>query len=329
MKLNKTEIILFIIFLILMFLCFILNQKDVGYVFVFLIIFIITPKGSLKSATPIKLEFYPIEPDIFDLITEAPEWIKADLNIHEIKISQISLYLQLTLRDSLTLTNPFNENKKVSVSNLEKFKKYTKLGYYGFTTIDNSLESKYRTLLLFFELLQKCKFISNPSNATLDKIIPDLKIDTLPFSLSEEDDEEINIHQNDTIQEYLDTTTYKTDIQNKYFSITIKYPEFNESESWSFWEIQRADFSNSGCEEIFVLCHYHSAGTLNFYYPMLVRHIAGRYDTIDIKYSSSFIEKIVNFIMFDLFRYRLRMSIKIEKFKTHIKQKYLYGFLKK
>ena len=89
-----------------------MNQKDVGYVFVFLIIFIITPKGSLKSATPIKLEFYPIEPDIFDLITEAPEWIKADLNIHEIKISQISLYLQLTLRDSLTLTNPFNENKK-------------------------------------------------------------------------------------------------------------------------------------------------------------------------------------------------------------------------
>ncbi len=62
---------------------------------------------------------------------------------------------------------------------------------------------------------------------------------------------------------------------------------------------------------------------------MLVRHIAGRYDTIDIKYSSSFIEKIVNFIMFDLFRYRLRMSIKIEKFKTHIKQKYLDGFSKK
>jgi len=328
MKLNKTEIILLIIFLILMVLCFMLNLEDIGCVFVFLIIFVMVPKGSLKSANPLKLEFYPIEPDIFNLITEAPEWIKTDLNIHEINISQIPLYLQLTLRDSLTLTAPFNENKKVSVSNLEKFKKYTKLGYYGLTTIDNSLESKYRTLLLFFELLQKCKSISNPSNDTLDKIIPTFKIDILPFSLSVDDDE-ISIHQNDTIQEYLDTTTYETDIQNKYFSITRKYPEFNESEFWSFWEIQRADFSNSGCEEIFVLCYYHSAGTLNFYYPMLIRHIAGRYDTIDIKYSSSLIEKIVTFITYYLLRYRLHLSAKIEKLKIHIKQVFNSKVLKK
>ena len=320
MKLNKTEIILLIIFLILMVLCFMLNLEDIGCVFVFLIIFVMVPKGSLKSANPLNLEFYPIEPDIFDLITETPEWIKTDLNIHEIKISQIPLYLQLTLRDSLTLTAPFNENKKVSVSNLEKFKKYTKLGYYGFTTIDNSLESKYGTLLLFFELLQKCKFISNHFNDTLDKIIPTLKANELPNLLNDQDDEEIITHKDDTIQEYLNTTIYETDIQNKYFSITRKYPEFNESESWSFWEIQRADFSNSGCEEIFVLCHYHSAGTLNFYYPMLIRHIAGIYDTIDIKYSSSLIEKIVTFITYYLLRYRLHLSAKIEKLKIHIKQ---------
>lgn len=329
MKLNKTEIILLVIFLILMILCFIFNLEDIGCIFVFFIIFIMVPKGPLKSMTLFKFEFYLVEPDIFNLITEAPEWIETDLNIHEIKISQIPLYLQLTLRDSLILTAPFNENRKISVSNLEKYKKYTKLGYYGFTTIDNSIESKYGTLLLFFELLQKCKFVSYPSNDTLDKIIPTLKANKLPNLLNNQDDEEIIIHKDDTIQEYLNTTIYETDLQNKYFSIKRKYPEFNEVESWSFWEIQRADFSNSDCEEIFVLCHYHSAGTLNFYYPMLIRHIAGKYDTVDIKYSSSLIEKIVNFIMFDLFRYRLQISIKIEEFKIYIKQKYIDKFSKK
>ena len=320
MKLNKTETILAIICLVLMFICFLLCQTELAGVFVFLLIVIIIPKGSLKTLSLFKLEFYPVEPHIFQLITESSEWIKSNLNINEINISQIPLYLQLNLEHSLTLTSPFNKNNKVIISNLKDFKEYTKYGYYGFTTIDNSLASKYQTLLMFFELLQRCKLITRKSSDNLEEIILSLKATELPCLLDVLNDEEVSMHRDDTIKEYLSTTIYETKLQNKYYAIIKKYPQFNEAESWSFWEIQRADFSNSDCEEIFVLCHYHSAGTLNFYYPLLIRHVSGRYDTIDIKYSSGFIEKVINFIQFGLFRLKLQFCIKIKRNKIGFKQ---------
>lgn len=272
------------------------------------------PKGSLKSVEilKVKLEFYPIEPNIFNLITESPEWIRSTLNIKEIDTSQIPLYFKLNLKNTLTLTSPFNRNKKVFISNLEDFEKYRKLGYYGGTTIDISLESQYLTLLVFFRLLQNCKSVIPTSTDTLDRIIPTIRADKLPYMLDENNEDKMMIHKDDSIKEYLSTGIYEVNSQNKYFEIVRKYQESYESEIWSFWEVQRADFFNSGCEEIFMLCHYHSAGTLNFYYPLVIRHISGRYDTVDISHPIYIMEKIVNFMTFVFFRLKLRILSKIK-----------------
>lgn len=318
MKLSKTALI----FLVLAILSFVLGEDKAGsFLGTIAILLMLFEQSQVKSVTvtsfnSFKFDLCPQKPDIFNLITEAPEWIETNLDIHEIQVSQVPLYMALHLKYTLTLTSPFNFDKKVSVSTLNDFKKYISLGYYGYRTIDISRESEYRTLLVFFELLKKCKKATRFSSDTLDKIILEIKANELPDLLDcDMDDEMKEMHKNDTVREYLDTTEYEINLQDKYLTITKKDTKYNECKYWSFWEIQRADFSNSGCEEIFVLCHYKSAGTLNYYYPLLIRHIGGRYDTVDAIQCAC--DRI-----YLLGRFAYSVFSILEKFKDHARRAY-------
>lgn len=270
-------------------------EKSLGQFFLLLfflyVIFISTKKGSLKriSLKELSVDFYNIEEK--SLLLKSSDWLQHQLNIRKIKLEQIPIYMGMNLEE-VELTSPFDINHKKTITTLNDFKKYKLLGYYPATTIDIVVAKKYEILLLLFDLLKKAVSFSK-STLSIQNIIPNLPAINLmelePYS-------ETYKYENKTIQEFLSNKNVKIEANNKKYNIKLEYDD-NHSEFFSFAEVLRADFFNSGCEEILIVKYYHSAGTFQTKEAILIRVIErGIYQVINLKNKLNIITHIINFI---------------------------------
>ena len=188
----------------------------------------------------------------------------------------------------LKLTHPKIKFIKKRIKNLKTFEEYYNKGYYGRTTPEIGLETFFSAILTFLKLLENSSKDSySPTNQSFKDIIIELPFHYLVQGCNPDENEKImKKYSNDLkIKDFLKEESSIEIIKNEDGIVSME----QEGESFSFEEILRRDFTQSGKEEVLFYAHYHSSGTLHYSY------LSGAYYNGEEWKKLSFDEKASNF----------------------------------
>lgn len=218
----------------------------------------------------------PDEHKIF--FVTSPDFMLSDLSLDKIRKTDIPLYKNLSFNPDLFplhLTSPDDDNIKVPVSNLVQFEKYSKQGYYGYTTPEIALESACHACLYLFEQFETA--VAVEIKYKFEEYYRSLPAQILHV-LGPADDFDYKDYEN--IGEYIDAKdNISVEIVDSRVKILVQYE--GSQEFYLMNEVLQADFTGNGNNESIIFIYYRSGGTFHYSYSIHAAYLNNKLILVD------------------------------------------------